>query len=178
MFGEAMQALTAELDEAPDLLGERTVVIDSPIGLLRLRSNGEALTTLWFVREPEVRATSSPDAILRSATAELGAYFKRQLTQFETPLVFNRGSAFRRSVWDALLRIPYGHTCSYADVARQIGQPSAMRAVGAANAANPMAIIVPCHRVIGAKGALVGFGGGLHTKRKLLELEGVFLPLS
>ena len=115
---------------------------------------------------------------LRSATAALAAYFKRQLTKFETPLVFNRGSAFRRGVWDALLRIPYGHTCSYVDVARQIGQPSAMRAVGAANAANPIAIIVPCHRVIGAKGALVGFGGGLHTKRKLLELEGVFLPLS
>ncbi len=173
-----MQALTAELEEAPELQGERTIVIDSPIGLLRLRSNGEALTTLWFVREPEVRAASAPDAILRAASAELGAYFKRQLTKFETPIVFNRGSSFRRSVWEALLRIPYGHTCSYVDIARQIGQPSAMRAVGAANAANPMAIIVPCHRVIGAKGALVGFGGGLHTKRKLLELEGVFLPLS
>lgn len=173
-----MQSHTAELEEASALQGERTVVIDSPIGLLRLRSNGEALTTLWFVREPEVRAVSEPDAVLRSATVELSAYFKRQLTKFETPLVFNRGSAFRRGVWDALLRIPYGHTCSYADIARQIGQPSAMRAVGSANGANPIAIIVPCHRVIGAKGALVGFGGGLHTKRKLLELEGVFLPLS
>lgn len=173
-----MQPRTAELAEAPAPQGERTVVIDSPIGPLRLRSNGEALTTLWFAREADTRPSGTADAVLRSAAAELDAYFKRKLTKFETPLVFNRGSGFRRSVWEALLRIPYGRTCSYVDIARQIGQPSAMRAVGSANGANPIAIIVPCHRVIGAKGALVGFGGGLDSKRKLLELEGVFLPLS
>ncbi len=173
-----MQPHAAELADAPAAQGERTIVIDSPIGLLRLRSNGEALMSLWFVREPETRAASKPDAVLRSATAELDAYFKRKLTIFETPLAFNRGSSFRRSVWEALQRIPYGRTRSYADIAREIGQPTAMRAVGAANGANPIAIMVPCHRVIGAKGALVGFGGGLDSKRKLLELEGVFLPLS
>jgi methylated-DNA-[protein]-cysteine S-methyltransferase len=173
-----MQTRTAETAQAPAPQGERTIVVASPVGPLRLRSDGEALTTLWFAREPGARPSGAPDAVLRSAAAELDAYFRRALTRFETPTAFNRGSAFRRGVWEALRRIPYGRTCSYADIARQIGQPSAMRAVGAAIGANPIAIIVPCHRVIGAKGALVGFGGGLDAKRRLLELEGVFLPLS
>jgi len=173
-----MQLQAADFQDAAGLDGARSILIDSPIGPLRLRSDGAALVGLSFASASELHAGPAPDAVLRSAVSELSAYFNRKLMRFETPLTFNRGSDFRRGVWDALLRIPYGWTCSYADIARNIGQPSAMRAVGAANAANPIAIIVPCHRVIGAKGALVGFAAGLHTKRKLLELEGVFLPLS
>ena len=174
-----MQPQIAELNDPALADRGRTAMIDSPIGPLRLRSDGAALIELSFVRAADAAPSpASPDAILRSAAAELDAYFQRQLTEFETPLAFHRGSDFRRSVWQALRRIPYGHTRSYVDIAREIGQPAAMRAVGAANGANPIAIMVPCHRVIGAKGALVGFGGGLDSKRKLLELEGVFLPLS
>ncbi|MET0545376.1 MAG: methylated-DNA--[protein]-cysteine S-methyltransferase [Caulobacterales bacterium] len=158
--------------------GQRSLIAPSPIGGLKLTSDGEALTGLWFMGTQAGPPKEKPDAILKSAIEELEAYFARRLTRFETPVRPSRGTDFQRKVWAALRDIPYGVTRSYADIARSIGQPTASRAVGAANGANPISIIVPCHRVIGAKGALVGFGGGLHSKRRLLELEGVFLPLS
>ena len=102
---------------------------------------------------------------------QLEEYFAGRRRQFDLPLDLH-GTEFQKRCWQELLKIPYGETRSYADVARAIGNPSAVRAVGLANGQNPIAIIVPCHRVIGSDGSLTGYGGGLETKRKLLELEG------
>jgi methylated-DNA-[protein]-cysteine S-methyltransferase len=110
------------------------------------------------------------DAAFGQARAQLGAYFAGRLTRFDLELA-PRGTAFQRQVWQALTEIPPGTTIAYGELARRIGRPSASRAVGAANGANPLPIVVPCHRVIGASGALTGFAGGLDTKRFLLALE-------
>jgi methylated-DNA-[protein]-cysteine S-methyltransferase len=147
-------------------------VIDSPIGELLLIGDGDALTGLHmdpdlahlpgdWVRDP---------AAFAEVEAQLGSYFAGELTEFDLPLA-PRGSAFQLSVWETLLEIPYGETWSYGAVAERIGRPDAVRAVGACNGQNPIAVIVPCHRVIGANGSLVGYGGGLDRKRLLLELE-------
>lgn len=106
----------------------------------------------------------------RKVTGELAAYFNRELRQFSVSLDM-RGTNFQHRVWEALLGIPYGETRSYGEVARSIGHPTASRAVGLANGANPVAIIIPCHRVIGTNGKLVGYGGGLHRKQALIDLE-------
>ena len=109
---------------------------------------------------------------MRSARLELEAYFARRLTQFTIP-VAPRGTEFQRSVWQALLDIPFGKTVSYAFIAKQIGKPKALRAVGAAIGKNPLAIVIPCHRVIGTHGAVTGFAGGLARKKYLLAHEQV-----
>jgi methylated-DNA-[protein]-cysteine S-methyltransferase len=114
--------------------------------------------------------------LLDRARRQLAEYFVSARTRFDLPLD-PIGSAFQRRVWDALGAIPYGTTLSYSELARRLGDPLATRAVGAANARNPIPIIVPCHRVIGAHGELTGFGGGLDRKRWLLEHEGALLPL-
>jgi methylated-DNA-[protein]-cysteine S-methyltransferase len=108
--------------------------------------------------------------VLKEAAAQLRAYFGGELKLFELPLT-PEGTAFQRSVWDALLTIPYGETRSYMQMAVLIGAPKAVRAVGAANGQNPIPIVIPCHRVIGSNGKLTGFGGGLPLKRQLLDLE-------
>ncbi len=110
------------------------------------------------------------DSIFKDAFAQLRAYFEGELTTFNLPLCF-AGTAFQKAVWRALLDIPFGETTSYGALAALIGQPSASRAVGAANGANPLPIIAPCHRVIGSDQSLTGFGGGLDTKRFLLNHE-------
>jgi methylated-DNA-[protein]-cysteine S-methyltransferase len=102
--------------------------------------------------------------------AQLDAYFAGELTEFDVPLA-PAGSGFQLAVWAALTRIPYGETASYGEVAAEVGRPDAVRAVGSTNGRNPIAVIIPCHRVIGADGTLVGYGGGLPRKRLLLELE-------
>ena len=147
---------------------------DSPIGPLVVVCDDEALIQLNLPKggkpghvAPEWQR--SPGR-LREARAQLAAYFAGKLLNFDVPLA-PHGTPFQRRVWDELLRIPYGDTSSYIELARRLGQPSAMRAVGAANGANPLAIIVPCHRVIGADGTLVGYGGGLAAKRWLLDHE-------
>jgi AraC family transcriptional regulator of adaptative response/methylated-DNA-[protein]-cysteine methyltransferase len=112
----------------------------------------------------------SPDQHLDRMSDELAAYFSGQITRFTAPLV-PMGTPFERSVWDELLRIPYGRTTSYGSVARRLGQPGASRAVGRANGRNRVAIVIPCHRVIDSSGDLHGYGGGLWRKRYLLELE-------
>jgi methylated-DNA-[protein]-cysteine S-methyltransferase len=117
--------------------------------------------------EPDWREDRRP---LREALRQLEAYFAGALREFELPLA-PRGTPFQLRVWTALRGIPYGETASYGEIARRIGRPGAARAVGLANGANPLPIVVPCHRVIGQSGALTGFGGGLPTKRALLELE-------
>lgn len=115
-------------------------------------------------------ASVSADPLLLDAADQLRAYFAGELREFDLPLA-PRGTPFQLSVWDAVSAIPYGSTATYAEIAAAIGHPSACRAVGAANGRNPLPLIVPCHRVIGAAGALTGYGGGLERKRSLLDLE-------
>ena len=148
-------------------------VMPSPIGPLRLVANANALVAIDFPDHEgglEARPIRAPHAVLDQARAELEAYFAGARTSFTVPLAAG-GTPFQREVWDALLTIPYAETWSYGQLARAIGRPAAARAVGAANGRNPLPIIVPCHRVIGASGALVGFGGGLPTKQWLLAHE-------
>jgi methylated-DNA-[protein]-cysteine S-methyltransferase len=147
------------------------LVHDSPVGPLTLLSDGERLTGVHFEGfEPSSTAKQLADSILDSARHQLDEYFAACRTSFDLPLA-PAGTPFQQRVWAALLEIPFGETRSYAALARAIGNPSASRAVGAANGANPIAIVVPCHRVIGADGSLTGFGGGLDRKRFLLSLE-------
>lgn len=147
--------------------------IDSPIGLLTLAGRGSVLTNLRMVDqtyEPSRADWSSDQKAFDGAVEQLRAYFAGELTDFDLDLDL-RGTEFQRRVWTALLTIPYGETRSYGEIAEQIAAPGAARAVGLANGHNPIAIVVPCHRVIGANGSLTGFGGGLGRKWTLLELE-------
>ena len=152
-----------------------TQIDDSPVGPLLLAGDSEALHVLAFgrgSRPREIDAEWMPDSkgVLKSVRRELDEYFAGRLKKFTTRLSFN-GTPFQNEVWKQLTRIPYGETISYMELAQRIDNPKAVRAVGMANGANPIAIIVPCHRVIGSNGSLTGFGGGLPTKRALLELE-------
>jgi methylated-DNA-[protein]-cysteine S-methyltransferase len=146
----------------------------SPIGELLLLGDGHVLHGLYMQhgRRPiEIRpAWQRAAEPFAEVQAQLREYFAGERTGFEVPLALD-GSSFERRVWSALQQIPYGETISYGELARGIGQPAAARAVGLANGRNPIAVIVPCHRVIGANGTLTGYGGGLERKRTLLELE-------
>ena len=147
--------------------------IDSPIGLLTLAGRGQVLTNLRMVDqtyEPKRTGWSENPTAFDDVVDQLEAYFAGELTDFE--LEFDlQGTEFQRRVWQALRTIPFGETRSYGEIAAQVGAPGAARAVGLANGHNPIAIIVPCHRVIGASGSLTGYGGGLDRKRSLLALE-------
>ncbi|MDE2261456.1 MAG: methylated-DNA--[protein]-cysteine S-methyltransferase [Gammaproteobacteria bacterium] len=149
--------------------------IDSPVGRLLLAGDGERLIQVCFQSGPRPQRPQdgwvADPAPLRAAIAQLGEYFAGRRRAFDLPLA-PRGTEFQRRVWRALTEIAYGTTISYGELARRIGKPSASRAVGLANGANPLPIVVPCHRVIGADGSLTGFGGGLPIKRSLLALEG------
>lgn len=152
----------------------RYTTIDSPVGPLLLARDESGLRALQFARgrrpaEPDPSWTRA-DADFDDIAGELTEYFEGQRREFSVPLS-PRGTAFQRQVWAELCRIPYGRTISYLALAKRIGNPRAVRAVGLANGANPLAIVVPCHRVIGANGTLTGYGGGLPTKRFLLDLE-------
>jgi methylated-DNA-[protein]-cysteine S-methyltransferase len=147
--------------------------IDSPIGPLALAGRGQVLTNLRMVDqtyEPDRTNWVPDDRAFPDAVEQLEAYFAGERTDFDLKLSLT-GSEFQRRVWQALLTIPYGETRSYGEIAEQIGASGAARAVGLANGRNPIAIIVPCHRVIGASGRLTGYGGGLERKQSLLELE-------
>ena len=151
--------------------------MDSPVGPLLLAAGDDGLLLIEFVspRHPATRGRDwreGCNAVLAQTRAQLGEYFKGDRREFALPLA-PRGTPFQRHVWQALQRIGYGETISYAQLATSIGRPSATRAVGAANGRNPLPIVVPCHRVIGADGSLTGFGGGLPIKQFLLALEGV-----
>ena len=143
--------------------------VDTPIGPLLLWADHGRLSRVDFGAPT---ACSSGAAPFPETEAQLHAYFAGELERFELPLA-PHGTAFQRSVWDALSEIAYGTTTTYSELAARIGRPSACRAVGAANGSNPLPVIVPCHRVIGAAGALTGYGGGLERKRHLLALEAV-----
>lgn len=147
--------------------------IDSPIGPLALAGRGRVLTNLRMVdqtHEPNRADWVPDDRVFPDVVDQLDAYFAGERTDFDVELAL-AGSEFQRRVWQCLLTIPYGETRSYGQVAEQIGAVGAARAVGLANGRNPIAIIVPCHRVVGASGSLTGYGGGLNRKRSLLELE-------
>jgi methylated-DNA-[protein]-cysteine S-methyltransferase len=148
--------------------------IDSPIGKLLLVGTDSKLTHLGFQSGPKPM-TIDPKWIenvepFAEVIRQLEAYFAGELMEFNVPLAPD-GTAFQRDVWNALREIPYGETTSYGELARQIGNPKAARAVGAANGRNPIPVIVPCHRVIGSTGSMIGFGGGISIKEKLLALE-------
>lgn len=143
-----------------------TVNIDTPLGRMYISSDGENITGLRFGS----CKGETPDAVLMKAKAELAEYFTGQRKSFDLPLKPG-GTAFQQSVWRALCEIPYGETATYGQIAERIGNKKACRAVGMANNRNPIAIIIPCHRVIGAGGSLTGYAGGLDKKEFLLELE-------
>jgi methylated-DNA-[protein]-cysteine S-methyltransferase len=143
--------------------------MNSPIGELLLFGNEHGLRGLYMGGKPDP-AWQRDDAVFANTVTQLDEYFTGARTEFDLELDM-RGTDFQKKVWEALLTIPYGETRSYGEIARQIGRPDRARAVGAANGQNPIAVIVPCHRVIGADGSLVGYGGGLERKRLLLDLE-------
>lgn len=145
-------------------------VIPSPVGRIAAYSDGVALVKLRFLGPDERVPTVPPDAISGEAAAQLAAYFAGQLRVFVLKLA-PKGTPFQQDVWRALQAVPYGTTTTYAEIAERVGRPSAVRAVGAANGANPIGIVIPCHRVIGRDGTLTGYAGGLERKRALLDLE-------
>ena len=154
--------------------------IDSPIGELLLAGDGRALhhLSMQHGRRPLKldAGWQRDDAAFTDVVEQLTDYFAGARRTFDVPLIL-AGNPFERRVWDELLGIPYGETASYGLIAKRLGQPDAARAVGLANGRNPVAVIVPCHRVIGADGSLTGYGGGLGRKRLLLDLESGVLPL-
>ena len=160
-----------------------SLVYKSPIGPLLVAEDDEHIVEISFMeadtrKEFSLEAKSTPQpsqpkentSVAAACIAELEAYFAGKLKEFTVPIRLT-GTDFRKKVWAALMTIPYGETISYKQLAERIGQPSAIRAVGGANHHNPVSIIVPCHRVIGASGTLTGYGGGLDNKAFLLELE-------
>jgi methylated-DNA-[protein]-cysteine S-methyltransferase len=152
----------------------RCCEISTPVGRLRLAGDEKGLRSISFQNRfpPAAPAESSlrTEEPFREAIAQLEAYFAGALRRFDLPLA-PEGTPFQREVWSELTAIPYGETVSYGGLARRLGRPAASRAVGAANGQNPIPIVIPCHRVIGADGSLTGFGGGLAIKRRLLDLE-------
>jgi len=151
-------------------------VIQSPVGKLKLVASDEGLVAILWEKDSPRRVRLSelvPDdqhPVLMKTERQLGEYFAGKRKTFSVPLDM-RGTSFQKNVWEALLAIPFGETRSYGQLATQLGNPRATRAVGAANGRNPISIIVPCHRVIGSSGKLTGFAGGLETKERLLRLE-------
>jgi methylated-DNA-[protein]-cysteine S-methyltransferase len=176
LFSPALEAPAAPAPELawPQPGATLFTRVPSPIGELLLSGDGEALTGLWMQPDaypnPDTGDWVRDDGAFREARRQLDAYFAGDLREFDLPLA-TAGSRFQRSVWQALLTIPYGSTRTYGAIARQVGRPDRARAVGAANGRNPIAIVIPCHRVIGAGGDLVGYGGGLPRKAWLLSLE-------
>lgn len=152
-----------------------TILSYTLVGPLLVAGDEEGLKYVLFSkgsRAPQPEADwEQNDRRLREPTGQLQAYFKGRLKQFDVPLA-GQGTDFQQRVWQALCDVPFGETASYGEIARAVGQPTASRAVGMANGRNPISIIVPCHRIIGSSGKLVGYGGGLHNKKALLRHEG------
>lgn len=150
-------------------------LVQSPLGPLRLVATDDALVAVLLPGQPDARpaaaATHDRHDVLDRAAQELAEYFAGARQRFTLPLAPLTGTDFQRAVWTALGKIPFGELRTYGDVARAIGAPRAVRAVGAANGQNPLSIVVPCHRVVGANGALTGYAGGLPIKRWLLDHE-------
>ena len=158
-----------------------TTIPQSPVGRLLLTANCKALTGLYFYKNDSSYITRKRShhvekvdlALFKEIKAQLEAYFEGQLKEFDIPMKFE-GTDFQKKVWNELLTIPFGKTASYLDIAKQIGNAGAVRAVGLTNGKNPISIICPCHRVIGSSGKLTGYGGGLDNKEWLLKHEGAW----
>ena len=152
--------------------------IDTPLGTVRIVARGDAIAGVWFDGQkydavPGAAWRESPnDPMLRDAARQLKEYFAGRRARFDLALA-PRGTAFQQSVWREIAMVPAGRTASYGDLARRIGRPSAVRAVGAAVGRNPLSVVVPCHRIVGSDGSLTGYAGGLERKRALLALEHV-----
>lgn len=142
--------------------------MQTPIGLLAIRATHDAIGSIEFIRQQDAPPVQHP--LLEQAREQLDEYFYGQRQQFSLPLAAS-GTEFQQQVWQALMQIGYAQTTCYGDIARRIGSPKAVRAVGAANGRNPLAIVVPCHRIIGKNGSLTGYAGGLERKAWLLRLE-------
>lgn len=155
---------------------KKRMVREYPMGRIGIAEEEGRITEICFIDRGQALQDAEPGEtpLLREAAVQLAAYFKGTLRAFELPLA-PQGTAFARRVWAELLQIPYGETRSYGQIAERIGAPQAARAVGSANHRNPIAIVIPCHRVIGADGRLTGYGGGLDKKEFLLALEQKFL---
>lgn len=138
------------------------------IGTLRIKAKEEAITAIEFV---ENKGEEKLNSVIVQCKKQLDEYFQGNRKSFHVHVCFNKGTEFQIRVWNALKEIPYGTTVSYKDIAEKIGNPKAVRAVGGANNKNPISIIVPCHRVIGKNGKLIGYGGGIDKKEFLLKLE-------
>ena len=143
---------------------------ETPIGKIRIAETNGVISHLLFGDEELKGFELNETAVIKAAVKELFGYFDGKRTEFTCPVCL-QGTEFQKAVWEALKTIPFGETRSYKDIAVQIGNPKAMRAVGMANHNNPVSIIVPCHRVVGADGSLTGYGGGLPIKQYLLDLE-------
>lgn len=154
---------------------EARAFLSSPVGILSLRGTEDGLRAVQFVAADEPAPATTPPAqvpaCLQEAHRQLQAYFRRELQQFSVVTDVRTGTRFQQLVWAALPAVAYGRTASYLDLARQLDNPGAVRAVGAANGQNPLAIIWPCHRIIGANGQLTGYAGGLSRKKWLLDFE-------
>ena len=152
-----------------------THLAGTPVGRLLIAGDDQGLRHVSFGNSAAETTLGEDwelnEKRLKEAVRQLKAYFSGKLRAFDLPLAAE-GTDFQRRVWKALYKVPYGTTASYGDIARSVGNPAAARAVGLANGRNPIAIIVPCHRIIGSSGKLVGYGGGLHNKQALLKLEG------
>ncbi len=146
---------------------------ESEIGLIEICARDESLVSLFFVEERREEETADSQ-VIADCRQQLREYFDKQRTDFDLPLM-PEGTRFQREVWSALLAIPFGRTQSYLDIAMQLGDRRKIRAVGRANGQNPISLIVPCHRVIGSNGKLIGYGGGLWRKEWLLRHEGALL---
>jgi len=147
--------------------------VHSPVGMWLIGEEGNSICQVDFVGEMDFQMRKPPSLLLEEAAEQLGEYFQGQRKIFSLPYHV-KGTPFQEAVWQALCEIPYGKTCSYQDIAKKVGRPKAMRAVGGANHRNPISILIPCHRVIGQGGGLVGYGGGLEAKKFLLDLEQQF----
>lgn len=142
--------------------------VSSPIGLLEICAYADAIKSIYFAGDQVYEETTSP--IIEQAKLQLEEYFEGKRKEFDLKLALS-GTEFQLRVWNELIKIPYGQTVSYGEIAKRIGNPKASRAVGGANNKNPISIVVPCHRVIGANKKMVGYGGGLWRKEKLLKIE-------
>ena len=143
-------------------------IFHTPLGTVRLQGGPQGISSISIADREAVPETVPPE--LEQACCQLREYFEGKRTRFDFPIDL-QGTAFQKTVWNALLEIPYGHTLSYMDLAKRLGDPRAIRAVAAANGQNPLWVVVPCHRVIGSDGSLTGYAGGLHRKKWLLNHE-------
>jgi len=151
------------------------LLFDTPLGQMGLAAENGAITRLYLPNSPTPRLMPHPTPLLEAGQAQLLEYLTGERRAFDLPLA-PRGTPFQEKVWAALLGIPWGQTRSYRDIALAVDCPRGFRAVGLANRRNPIPILIPCHRVVGADGSLTGYAGGLELKRALLELEGIVSP--